>query len=404
VLKETGPRHAGSAGGSRIRTVLTVAEIALALMLLIGAGLLVRSFTQLRGVDVGFNAENLLTAFLGAPPDVSADSGRTVTFFQDVIARVERIPGVRSVAGASAVPLLSNESSPFRVDGGLSSNRAHDIVYAEQPKITPGYFQTMGIRLTRGREFAELDTPKSQPVAIVSESLVKSYWSGEDAIGKRLSIDDQQWRSVVGIVQDVRHDGLERPARPTIYIPAAQYPRPLLTLLVRTDSNPEAFISAMRRAVMDVDKNQPLFDIQTMDRTLSKSVSLKRFLMILVATFAGVAVLLGTVGVYGVLAYFVGQRRQEIGIRIALGASRSGVVWLIVRQGVLLALAGISIGMLGSFALSRTLSGLLFGVSTTDPWTFSVVPALLLFVVLIASSLPARAAANVEPMLALRSE
>ena len=404
VLKEAGPRHAGSAGRSRIRTVLTVAEIALALMLLIGAGLLVRSFTQLRGVDVGFDSENLLTAFLGAPPEVSADSDRTVTFFQDVIARVESVPGVRSAAGASAVPLLSNESSPFRVDRGLSSDRAQDIVYAEQPKITPSYFRTMGIRLMQGRAFTELDRSKSQPVAIVSESLAKAYWPGEDAIGKRLSIDDQRWRSVVGIVQDVRHDGLERPARPTIYIPFAQYPRPLLTLLVRTDSNPGSFISAMRRAVMDVDKNQPLFGIQTMDQTLSESLSLRRFLMILVAIFAAVALLLGTVGVYGVLAYFVGQRRQEIGIRIALGASRSGVVWLIVRQGVLLALGGVSIGMLGSFALSRTVSGLLFGVSATDPWTFSVVPALLFLVVLIASSLPARAAASVEPMMALRNE
>jgi putative ABC transport system permease protein len=241
-------------------------------------------------------------------------------------------------------------------------------------------------------------------VAIVSEGLAKTYWPNEDAIGKRLSIDDKQWRSVVGIVRDVRHDGLDRPARPTIYIPVAQYPRRLLTLLVRTDSNPESFISSTRRAVMDVDQNQPLFGIQTMEQALRESVSLKRFLMILVATFAAVAVLLGTVGVYGVLAYFVGQRRQEIGIRLALGASRSGVVWLVVRQGALLALVGVGIGMLGSFALSGALSGLLFDVSQTDVWTFSVVPALLFLVVLAASFLPARTAASVEPMIALRNE
>jgi predicted permease len=404
VLKESGQRHAGSAGYSRIRTVLTVGEISLALMLLIGAGLLVRSFVQLRDVDVGFDAENVLTAFLGAPPEIAADSARTAAFFQDVIARVGQIPGVRAAAGASAVPLLSNESSPFRVEAGSSSARGQELVYAEQPKITPGYFQTMGIRLMRGREFTGLDLSTSEPVSIVSESLAKTYWPGEDAIGKRVSIDDKQWRSVVGIVQDVRHDGLERPARPTVYIPVAQYPRALLTLLVRTDSNPESFITSMRRAVMDVDRNQPLFGIQTMEQTLSESVSLRRFLMILIVTFAGVAVVLGTGGVYGVLAYFVGERRQEIGIRMALGASRSGVVRLIVRQGARLALAGIVIGIAGALALSGALSGMLFGVSPTDLWTFSVIPALLFFVVLAASFLPARTAASVEPMIALRNQ
>ncbi len=260
----------------------------------------------------------------------------------------------------------------------------------------------MGTRIVRGREFTALDNRTSQPVAIVSQGLANMYWPGEDAIGKRLSIDAQHWRTVIGVVQDVRHDGLERPARPTIYIPLAQYPRDQLTLLVRTDSDPATFIGATRRAVMDVDKSQPLFGIQTMEQTLGESVSLERFLMILVGVFAGVAVVLGTVGVYGVLAYFVSQRRQEIGTRIALGANRSQVVWLIVKQGALLALAGVGIGLLGALALSRTLSGMLFGVSTTDLWTFSVIPALLFLVVLVASGFPARIAASVEPMIALK--
>ncbi len=207
-----------------------------------------------------------------------------------------------------------------------------DAIYAEQPKITPGYFRTMGMRLMRGREFTRMDNRTSQAVAIVSEGLASTYWPGEDAIGKRLRLDDQQWRSVVGIVPDARHDGLERPARPTIYIPLAQYVRDQLTLLVRTDSDPASFIGATRGAVMDVNRNQPLFAIQTMEQTLSESVSLDRFLMILVSIFAGVAVVLATVGIYGVLAYFVSQRRQEIGTRMALGASRLQVVWLVVKQ------------------------------------------------------------------------
>ena len=233
------------------------------------------------------------------------------------------------------------------------------------------------MRVMRGREFTGMDNRTSEPVAIVSEGLADTYWPGEDAIGKRLSIDDQQWRSVVGIVADVRHDGRDRPARPAIYIPLAQYPREQLTLLVRTHSDPASFTGATRRALMEVDKNQPLFAIQTMEQRLGESVSLERFLMILVSVFAGVAVVLGTVGVYGVLAYFVSHRRQEIGIRIALGANRSQVVWLIVKQAARLALAGVAIGVLGSLALSRTLSGMLFGVTTTDLWTFSAVPVFL---------------------------
>ena len=404
ALKERSAGQGGTAGRSRIRAVLTVAEVALALMLLIGAGLLVRSFIELRRVDVGFDARSLLTASLRAPSGTSADPDRITAFFQDVIQRVERIPGVRAVAAASAVPLVSNETGPFRVDGDASSELDRNAVYAEQPKITPGYFRTMGMRLMRGREFTGTDNRTSQAVAIVSEGLAKIYWPGEDPIGKRVSIDDRQWRSVVGVVPDVRHDGLERPARPTIYIPLAQYPRDQLTLLVRTDSDPASFIAAARRAVMDVDKNQPLFAIQTMEQTLSESVSLERFLMILVGVFAGVAVVLATVGIYGVLAYFVRQRRQEIGTRVALGAHRSQVVWLVVKQAALLGLAGIAIGVLGSLALSRTLSGMLFGVSATDLWTFSVVPVALFLLVLVAAFVPARIAASVEPMIALRND
>jgi putative ABC transport system permease protein len=397
-------RGTAQGGHSRIRTMLTVAEVALAVMLLVGAALLTRSFIQLRNVDVGFNAEDVLTAFLSMPPSESDNADRTVAFLQKVIARVDQIPGVAGVAGASAVPLISNESSPFRVEGRESSDRGENIMYAEQPKITPGYFRVMRIGQVRGREFNELDIRSSQPVAIVSENLARTYWPGEDAIGKRLSIDDRQWRTIVGIVRDVRHDGMERPARPTIYIPFAQYPRSMLTLLVRSDANPAALVGTLRSAVMDVDKNQPLFGIQTMEQILGESVSLRRFLMILVGIFAAVAVLLGTVGVYGVLAYLVSQRKHEIGVRMALGANRFQVVTLIMQQGTLLAVAGVGLGVVGSLALSRALSGMLFGVSATDPWTFVVVPAVLFFVMLLASSVPALAAASVEPMSVVRGE
>lgn len=402
VLKDTGAQHAVSARRSRARTALTVAEVALALVLMIGAGLLMRSFIELRSVDVGFESKQLVTAFLTAPPAASTDPDRIIAFFQDVIARAEQVPGVTCVAGASAVPLISNESSPFRVETAAPSTKGE--IYAEQPKITPAYFRAMGMRMLGGRDFDMRDTRASEPVAIVSKGLADTYWPGATPIGKRLQIDDQHWRGVVGIVEDVRHDGLDQPPRPTIYIPFAQYPRSTLTLLVRGHSEPLSLIGPIRQAVMTVDRNQPLFGIQTMEQILSASLSTRRFLMVLVGIFAGIAAVLGTVGVYSVLAYLVGQRRRELAIRAVLGATESDVAGLVVRHGLVLASVGVAIGLLGSLALSRLMAGLLFGVSPIDPWTFVGVTVLLLGVVLAASYLPARAAARIEPITALRCE
>ena len=402
VLKEAGTRNVGSAGQSRARTILTVAEVALAAVLMIGAGLLIRSFVAVRGVDVGFDPAKLVTAILSAPPTTSSDPDRVAAFFQDVIARAGQVPGVERVAGASAVPFMSNESSPFRVEGTVPSR--DDAVYAEQPKITQEYFAAMGIRRLAGREFDRRDVRGSEPVAIVSKGLADAYFPGEDAIGKRLQIDDRQWRRIVGVVEDVRHDGLDQPVRPTIYIPFAQYPRATMTLLIRSDSNPLSVVGSIRESVRSVDRNQPLFGIQTMEQTLSATLSTRRFLMILVVIFAGVAVTLGTVGVYGVLAYLVGQRKPELAIRAALGATRSEVIGLVVKHGLLLASIGVGVGLLGSVALSRVVSGVLFGVSPTDPWTFALVAALLISIVTAASYLSARSAARIDPSSALRSE
>jgi putative ABC transport system permease protein len=402
VLKEAGVRNAGSLGRSRARTVLTVAEVALAVILMIGAGLLIRSFVGVRNVDVGFDPRNLATAILSAPPTASSDADRVTAFFQDVIARAEQVPGVARVAGASAVPFISNESSPFRVEAALQSTGGD--VYAEQPKISPAYFRAMGIRLLAGREFDRTDVRRSEPVAIVSKGLADTYWPREEAIGKRLQVDDRQWRRIVGVVQDVRHDGFDQPVRPTIYIPFAQYPRSTMTLLIRSHSDPLGVVGAIRESARSVDRNQPLFGIQTMEQTLSASLSTRRFLVILSVIFASVAVALGTVGVYGVLAYLVGQRRQELAIRAALGATTSEVIGLVLKHGLLLGSLGVGLGLLGSLALSRIVSGLLFGVSPTDPWTFAAVPTLLIGIVLTASYVSARAAARVNPSSALRGE
>lgn len=403
VLKATGGRQTGGVSHTRLRTILTVAEVALALMLLLGGGLLVRSFVQLRSVDAGFDADHLLVAMLGTL-DPRPDRDRTVAFFSDVLERLEQTPGITAVAGASTVPLISNESGGFRVSDGPRATDSGDGVFAERPKITPGYFRTMGIGVLRGRGFTAADLGSSEPVAVVSKSFADSYWPGEDAVGRRVSIDDEVWRRVVGVVEDVRHDGLDQPARVTIYIPFAQYPRSLMTLLVRSETDRATLTGLVRRAVTDVDPGQPVFAVQTMDEILRTSFSLRRFLMTVVGLFAAAAVVLSVVGVYGVLAYLAGQRTREIAVRMALGATRPEVVWLVVRQGVWLALVGVGLGLLGSVALSRLLSGLLFGVSTLDTWTYTVAPMLLILVVLAASLVPGLTAARVQPAVALRGD
>jgi predicted permease len=403
VLKEGGTRQSGGARVSVMRTALTVGEVALALVLSIGAALFLRSFANVRSVEAGFDPIGVVTAFLAAPPPDAADVPRTVQFFERVITRLEEVPGVGAVAGSSAVPLISNETSPFRVEG-VESAAGQNLAYAEQPKVTPGYFRVMGIGLLGGRTFSESDVGSGEPVAIVSKGFADRYWPKSEPLGKRVAITDGIWRRIVGIVQDVRNDGLEASAKPTIYIPFGQFPRASISLVVRIQGNSSATITALRDAVRDVAPTQPLFGVQTMEHVLGESLSRRRFLMVLIGMFAGIAVLLGLVGVYGVLAYLVGQRRQEIAVRVALGATRSEIVRLVAWRGGVLGSVGVTLGLAASVAFSRVLEGTLFGVSALDPLTYVLAPALLLTVVVAASSLPAWHATRVPAIAALRGE
>jgi len=386
-----------------IRTALTVAEVALALVLSIGAGLFLRSFANARSVEAGFDASGVVTAFLAAPPTDAVDAPRTVQFFERVIARLEVVPGVSAVAGSSAVPLISNETSPFRVEG-LEPAAGQELAFAEQPKVTPGYFRAMGIALLRGRTFTESDVGSGEPVAIVSKGFAEKYWPNRDPLDKRVAITDGTWRRIVGMVNDVRNDGLEASAKPTIYIPFGQFPRASISLVVRIQGSSSSTMAALRDAVRDVAPTQPLFGIQTMEQVLGASLSVRRFLMVLIGLFAGIAVALGLLGVYGVLAYLVGQRRQEIAVRVALGATRPEIVRLVAWHGLVLGLVGVALGLAASVAFSRILEGTLFGVSALDPLTYALAPVLLLTVVIVASSLPAWRATRVPPIAALRGE
>jgi putative ABC transport system permease protein len=400
ALKEGGTRHVGSARMSAIRTALTVGEVAMALVLTIGAALFLRSFANVRGVEAGFDPRGVLVASLAAPDD-AADDGRTVQFFDRVLARLVQVPGVRAAAASSAVPFVSNETSPFRVEG-LDTGQDAPLGMAEQPKVTPDYFRVMDIALLRGRTFGTADVVGAEPVAIVSKGFADRFWPGGNALDKRVAITDGRWRRIVGIAADVRNDGLEAPAKPTIYIAFSQFPRAASSITLRLDSMSTTTMAAVRDAVREVAPTQPLFGAQPMETVVGEALSLRRFLMVLVGGFAGLAVVLGLVGVYGVLAYLVGQRRQELAVRAALGATRTGILRMVVWRGVALGGVGVTLGLAGSVALSRVLEGALFGISPLDPVTYALASGLLLGVVVAASSVPAWQAARVPAIEALK--
>ena len=410
ALKQSGPgRRLGS--GTRRRRVVVVTETALALMLLVGAGLLIRSFVQLSNVELGFNPQNVLTAMIMLPEPRYSTPSRQAAFFEGVIRRIEALPGVEFVAAADSVPLLTNDSGPVSVEGHPDLTPGGELIQAERPKITPGYFQAMGIPLLRGRTFTWADNETSLPVAIVSEAAARLYWPDEDAIGKRVTGDDSDesegrivWRQVVGVVGDVRQDGLADKVRPSVYTPLSQLPMPFAALIVKSRMDPRSLADPVRRQVMAVDKDQPLFSIQPMQEVVADSVSNSEFQTVLLSLFAAVAMTLAAIGIYGVMSHSAAQRTREIGIRMALGAHQRDTLRLVVSQGMFLALLGVSIGAIGALALTRFMSSLLYGVKPTDPMTFIGVSLVLAVVSLVASYVPARRATKVDPMVALRYE
>jgi putative ABC transport system permease protein len=405
-LKESGSRLTIGSTRARARSVLVVAEIALALMLLAGAGLLVRSFVRLQQVDPGFNPKNLLTAFVMLPPSKYPELKRQAEFFHEVMDRIASLPGVECAGAADSAPLLTNDTGPVSIEGHPVRPDQVEI-QAERPKITPDYFRAMGIRLLRGRTFTWADNEGSLPVAIINESAARQYWPNEDAMAKRVKLEDGSapvWRQVVGIVGDVRQDTLVEPGRPEVYAPLLQVPVPYMALTVRTLAEPAALTAAVRHSVMAVDKDQPLFQVKTMEQVVEDSVAGRRFQMSLLTIFAGIALGLAAIGIYGLMSYTVNERTHEIGIRMALGAKRGDVLHLVVRHGMMLALVGVVLGTGGAFLLTRLLFGMLYGVGVNDPTTLLSVATLLTGVAALASYIPARRATRADPMVALRYE
>jgi putative ABC transport system permease protein len=407
-MKESSKSATNSSARQRLRGFLVVCEVALALVLLIGAGLLIKSFWRLLDVDPGFNRENVLTMQMALPPSRYTDAKEKANFYGQLLERVKALPGIESASITTALPLSgSTFGGPFSIEG-RPLDMTGKPVHAYVRTIAPDYFKVMGIRLSRGRDFSAEDTDKSVPVVIINEAFARGFFATGEAVGQRIKLgapgSPRPWMLIAGIVNDVKSDGLDAEATPEMYVPYSQNTASTMTLVARTVSNPARSVAAVRSAVQAIDENQPVYNIRTMEQLLNASIAQRRLNMMMLGAFALIALLLATSGIFGLMAYTVAQRTHEIGIRMALGAQRGDILRLIFGQGMSLTMIGLGLGLVAAFVLTRLMSGLLFGVSATDPLTFLSIALLLAVVALIACYIPARRAMKVDPMIALRYE
>lgn len=409
-LKEGGARVAGTAMGARIRQALVLAQLSLAVMLLVAAGLLLRSFVRVTSVDLGFRAPHVLTALVNLPPARYPEGSQQVAFFENALRRIETLPGVVSAAVADSVPLTGiNDQGSFMVEDSPAPPPGTNGPHANQPHVSSKYFDTMGLRLIEGRLFDARDRADSQPVAVVSDLAARMYWPGVSPIGKRLATEwtaDRRpvWRQIVGVVQATRHFGLEAPQKAEVYLPHQQAASPFMQLVVRTEGDPAEQIAPIRHEIAALDPDQAAFAFQTMENLIADASARRRFQTALVTAFAALALLLAAIGVYGVMGHMVVQRSREIGVRVALGALSRDVVATVLGSGLRLVVPGLAIGLAGAVALSGVLASFLFDVSALDPVTYVMVAAILTLVALLAVYLPSRAAAKLDPIIVLREE
>jgi putative ABC transport system permease protein len=410
ALRDAGTRVSEGAAARMVRQALVVGQVALAIMLLVGAGLLIRSFTRVTGLDLGFRPPHLLTAFINLPPSRYGEPSHQAAFFDEALRRIERLPGVEAAAVSDSVPLTGvNDQGSLMIDG-RADPRGDDegSFYANRPHVSPGYFDTMGIRLLEGRLFDARDRSDSLPVAIVSDIAARRYWPGRSSIGQRVAVDwidnHPVWRHVVGVVQSTRHFGLEAPQKPEIYVPHVQSPSPFMQLVVRAAYDPASLQSAIRTQIAGIDPQQGVTAFQTFEDLVSLSSARRRFQTALVGVFALLALVLAAVGVYSVMSYMVVQRRREIGVRLALGAAPAEVVRMVLGNGLWLTVCGVVLGVAAALALSSTLGHFLYGVSALDPLTYVAVTVALVGISALAAYVPSRGAAHVDPMLVLRDQ
>jgi putative ABC transport system permease protein len=407
-LKDGGRDSAAGVGQNRLRGLLVVSEVAIALVLLIGATLLMKSFMRLLDVSPGFNPDNVLTLQMqlaDLAPSRYENRDEQAKFYEQLIGRLQSLPGVVNAGAVLSLPLSGAVESTDVILEGQADQSAAQRPEADYTIVTPSYFSTLQIPLLQGRHFTAQDKRDTPGVIVINDVFAARVWPSQDPIGKRFRVGfEKEQREVVGVVGSIKQTTLDAEARPAMYLPHAQSPTNRLTVLVRTNGAPLALVSAVREQVRAVDKDVPVEHMQTMAKVLGASVAQPRFSMLLVGLFAGLALVLSAVGIYGVMAYSVSRRSHEIGVRMALGAGAGQVLKLVLKDGMSLALAGIAAGLIGAFALTRLMASLLFGIGAKDPGTFASVAAFLAFVALVACYIPARRATKVDPLVALRNE
>jgi putative ABC transport system permease protein len=402
VLNDEGRGAAGNRQRNRARSILVAAQIALSMVLLIGSGLLIRSFMRLRTVDPGFDSRHTLTAQTFLPTASYPKPADRIAFYRNALQHLQSIPGVESAAISTALPVLATHGAPARFEGQTEVELGRrPVVLIES--ISPDYPKSMRMPLVSGRAFNDADDATSLPVVMVNQTVVQRFWPGQDPIGKLVWVGRFAPAQVVGVLRDVKNDSLATPAQPEVFLPFPQLASPMLYITLRSSLDPHSLASQLRAQIVAVNRGQPVTDLQTMDERLEAASAPTRSMMLLIGVFSVTALILAVVGIYGVIAYSVAQRTQELGIRIALGASRADIFKLIIGNGLKLAAAGILIGLAASFALTHLMASLLFQTAATDPLTFAGCALAFAALAALASYLPARRAMRINPTDALRS-
>jgi len=419
-LKEGG--RGSSKGRHGLRNALVVSEVAIALVLLVGAGLMIKSFQRLLELNMGFHTEKVLTMRLSLPSTKYKGDPQVAAFYRQLLDKIKVLPGVESASAISELPLSGSYSSGSTAvenaeqQEGLKTFQGAAYIEADRRSVSPDYFHTLGIALKQGRLLTEADNESASPVAVVDDTFEHRFWPHDSAVGKRFVANVMngkiQWGQIVGVVAHIRHYGIDQvkqfalgqEGREQAYFPYLQRPSTRMYLAIKTTTDPASLVSAVRGEVRTLDPEQPVYDVKSMDQLVTTSLAQRQLNMVLFVTFSSIALILASVGIYGVMSYSVTQRTHEIGIRMALGARQRNVLGIVVRQGMTLAITGVAIGIGGALALTRLMSTLLFGVSASDPVTFGLIALLLTGVALAACLVPAIRATRVDPMVALRYE
>jgi predicted permease len=412
TLKDSERGSAGASAmwgrGNNLRRLLVIAELATSVVVLIVAGLLLRSFARLQQVAPGFNPSNVLTLELTMSGDKYKDPQVVRSTYHQLWEGLERLPGAVSAGGVSSLPLSEMYAwGPINVEGHVLPP-GEKFVNADERIVSGHYFETMQIPLLKGRLFNDQDTADKPRVLLVDEYMAQQLWPNEDPLGKRISISDlaakPEWATVIGVVGRIKQYALDTDSRMALYMPEDQFIGRAMNIVLRTSTDPASMASAVNHELHELDRDLPTYRVITMDQRIAESLSRRRFTTILLTLFASLALALAAVGIYGVMAYLVSQGTRELGIRMALGATQPAILRLVIRQGLVLALCGVGLGLIAAVAFARLASGLLFGVRSTDPLTFGAIAVLLTAVALLASYIPARRAARIDPMISLRCE